>query len=43
MIEFIQAYQTQIIVTGCTMLFILACVMQVGKNRGERYGHYSQK
>ena len=32
MIEFIQAYQPHIILTGCTMLFILACVMQVGKN-----------
>ena len=36
MIDFIQAFQTQIILTGCTMLFILACVMQVGKNREER-------
>ena len=36
MIEFIQAYQTQIILTGCTMLFILACVMQLDVNIEER-------
>ncbi len=38
LVEFIQAYQGPIIVTGCTMLFILACVMQVGKNREDDIG-----
>ena len=36
MIEFIQAYQGPIIVTGCTMLFILAVKMQINVNREER-------
>ncbi len=39
LVEFIQAYQGPIIVTGCTMLFILACVMQIKINREERDGH----
>ncbi len=33
LVEFIQAYQGPIIVTGCTMLFILACVMQGKENK----------
>ena len=38
MIEFIQVYQGLILGIGCAVLFILACVMQVGKNREDDIG-----